>query len=379
MKRKLTKLEAFKLRKTISESAKKRVRVVRKEDFEEGEVYAAIDMGDGATVTFDDGSLFIGPFASEEEAKTAVGDDVVLVNGDVDSEAGMKQSAEGEPEGDDELEGLVKEAIATVDSKVFQDIMDMSPDEAVEEYQVNTDRVAELSKALDGGKWVYGGSPEVYYKGMSQVFDGELTTFASVGERNAYLLISVMENGDLEVADSLSSITSAQDYDMQHLSKITESKTKNSQKKGFAMKSNMLRINKRVVESIRKRVKADIMRESEALDSLDTDADKTNQSTEDGAGAHDFKSVASFVNAEDTGPNELDSLESDQDPAADSSEDNMLETASYIRLESLVNVLNTKTGKKVDTGVVESVNKKGEVKVNGEIYSTTDFKFVQLA
>lgn len=375
MKRKLTKLEAFKLRKNIAESTKKQVRVVRKEDFEEGEVYAAIDMGDGATVTFDDGSLFVGPFASEEEAKAAVGDDVMLVSGDVDSEAGMEQPVEG----DDELEGLVKESVATVDSAVFQNIMGMSPEEAVEEYQVNTDRFAELSSALDSGKWVYGGSPEVYYKGMSQVFDGALTTFASAGERDAYLLTSVAENGDLEITDSLNSITSAQDYDMQHLSKITESKTQNSQKKGSTMKSNMLRINKRVVESIRQRVKADIMRESEALDSLDTDADKTDQSTEDGAGAHDFKGVASFVNAEDTGPNELDSLESDQDPAADSSEDNMLETASYVRLESLVNVLDTKTGKKVDTGIVESVSKKGEVKVNGEVYTTAGFKFVQLA
>lgn len=256
MKRKLTKLEAFKLRKVVAESTKKQVRVVRKEDFEEGEVYAAIDMGDGATVTFDDGSLFVGPFASEEEAKAAVGGDVMLIGGDVDSEMEGNLAPNSE-EGNEELDELMKE--------------------------------------------------------------------------------------------------------------------------GKDMKSNMLRINKRVVESIRQRVKADIMRESEALDSLDTDADKTGQSTEDGAGAHDFKGVASFVNAKDTGPNELNSLKSDQDPAADSSEDNMLEAASYVRLESLVNVLDTKTGKKVDTGIVESVSKKGEVKVNGEVYTTTDFKFIQLA
>lgn len=81
-KRKLFKTEAFKLVRILAES---KIKFIKREDVEEGEVYAVVTpTADDPTVTFKDGDILVGPFADSEEAKAAVGDDVVLVSGDVD-------------------------------------------------------------------------------------------------------------------------------------------------------------------------------------------------------------------------------------------------------------------------------------------------------
>jgi len=138
------------------------------------------------------------------------------------------------------------------------------------------------------------------------------------------------------------------------------------------LKSNMLRMRSKVAEAIRKQVKADILRESQALD-IETDADNGGASTEDGAGAVDQSGIPSFVNAADLGPNEL-KVGADQDPAADSSEDNLLEA----REGQLVNVIDRKSGKKVDTGLIESTAG-GKIRIGGELYEAKGYQFKVLA
>jgi len=139
---------------------------------------------------------------------------------------------------------------------------------------------------------------------------------------------------------------------------------------GKKMKSNLMRMRKQVAESIRKQVKSDILRESEALD-IDTDVKNDDGSTENAAGALDGNGgqIASFVNDQDTGPNDLN-VDSDSDPAADSSDDNLIEA----REGQLVNVIDRKSGKKVDTGLIESTAG-GKIKIGEELYKAKGYQF----
>lgn len=253
-KRTLSKLEAIKLTKKLAESVKlhKVKKLLKKEEVEAGEVYAVVTPTSGeASVTFKNGELMVGPFASEEEAKAAVGDDVQLVTGDAD-----------------------------------------------------TGEVAPMS-------------------------DEMLVNDEMSGE-------PMMEK---------------------------------------KIRSNMLRMRKQVVESIRSKVKADILSESEALD-IDTDAVTGEESKESGeAGAlDDGGQIASFVSANDTGSTEND-IDTDQSADADSSDDNLLEA----KVGQLVNVFDRKTMAKVDTGIVESI-KAGKVQISeSDTYDIKQFKFQKLA
>lgn len=126
--------------------------------------------------------------------------------------------------------------------------------------------------------------------------------------------------------------------------------------------ANHLRLRKKVAENIRRQTLLRIRKESEELDSLVTDVTDTDEAGTGEAGAHDFTDVVGFVNDADLGPNELDSLESDSDPAADHIDDNLLESrasASFLAVGRLVDVY--EKGVKVDTGIVESV--KGNIVV----------------
>lgn len=139
---------------------------------------------------------------------------------------------------------------------------------------------------------------------------------------------------------------------------------------GSKMKPNLLRMRKQVAESIRKQVKIDILRESEALD-IDTNVKNDDGSTENAAGALDGNGgqIASFINDRDTGPNGLN-VDSDSDPAADSSDDNLIEA----REGQLVNVIDRKSGKKVDTGLIESTAG-GKIKIGEELYEAKGYQF----
>lgn len=143
---------------------------------------------------------------------------------------------------------------------------------------------------------------------------------------------------------------------------------------GKNMKPNLMRMRRQVAESIRKQVKADILRESEALD-VDSDVKNGDASTEGAAGALDANGgqIASFINDRDTGSTNLD-VPTDSDPAADNSDDNLIEA----RTGQLVNVVDVRTGKKVDTGMVESISGKS-VKIGEELYESKNYKFHVLA
>jgi hypothetical protein len=140
------------------------------------------------------------------------------------------------------------------------------------------------------------------------------------------------------------------------------------------IKSNLLRMRKQVVESISKRVKADILRESEALD-IETDAKAGDAAKEDGAGTLDNKGqIASFVNAADTGSTDT-SIDADQSASAKNIDQNVMEA----RAGQLVNVFERGTMKKVDTGMVESSGK-GQVKMSGgDSYDINTYTFQVLA
>lgn len=253
MKKSISRVAAFKLVRKVNESAETKIKLYKKEEAEEGEVYAVVtpDGGD-ATVTFQNGEMLVGPFTSPEAAQELVGDDVQVVT-----------CCDGE----------------------------IVPEEQTPEDEV--------------------------------LVDDEMKT----------------------------------------------------ETKGKKTVSNLMRMRKQVAESIRKQVKADILRESEALD-VDTDVKDDDASTEDAAGALDDQggAIASFINDQDLGPNEQDTG-ADQDPAADDSDENILEA----RAGQLVNVFERKTGQKVDTGLVESVNNGVVMISESDSYSAKEYKFQVLA
>lgn len=264
MAKKLTKMEAFRIVRSLKES-KTPIRFYKKEDSEEGAVYAVVTPDGGEmSVTFDpsNGDLLIGPFSSEDAAKAAVGDDVVTV-------AGVEGGGDVEP---------------------------MEP--AAEEDEV----------------------------------------------------LANLDQNKSDIGDTM-----------------TETQKK--------IRSNMLRLRKNVVESISKRVKADILRESELLD-IDTDIKDGTAATDLAAGALDSGKVASFVNDADTGSTDT-SADATQDPAAKNIDANILEGA--LTKGQLVNVYDRKTGAKVDTGMVESI-KSNKVKLGeSDEYSASDYRFHVLA
>lgn len=255
-KRKLSRLEAFKLTRSLlarakTESARKAVprlmkpSRLKKEDADDVFIVVNTEPGN-AEVKFQDGNLLVGPFDSEEAAQTAAGEDVVTVTG------------------------------------------------------------GEASGAMDGG--------------------GEGDFEPELHERRSAL-------------------------------------------------SNFLRTRPKVAEGVRRAVLARIKRESDALAGVNTDVKNGEGSTEDAAGAVDSSGVASFVNAADNGPNKL-STPTDSDPAAKDSDANVLE--SNVQAGMLVNV-QTAAGRKVDTGLVESV-RGGIVRLEGgEEYQLKSHRFERLA
>ncbi len=145
---------------------------------------------------------------------------------------------------------------------------------------------------------------------------------------------------------------------------------------GRRMASNFLRTRRRVAESVARSVLARIRRESDALAGVKTDVKNGDEATDKGeAGVTDMTGVASFVNAADLGPNEL-KTPTDSDPAAKNSDENVLES-HMVGAGMLVNV--TIGGRKVDTGVVESV-RGGKVVLEGGIdYDAKTHQFERLA
>jgi hypothetical protein len=143
------------------------------------------------------------------------------------------------------------------------------------------------------------------------------------------------------------------------------------------IQSNLLRLRRGTVERIRDRVRADILAESEKLD-IDTDVKAGEESTDLAAGELDHMGAPippKVADPKDTGPNKLASVKSDSDPDADNSDDNLLEC----RRGHLVQVVETATGKQVDTGLVES-SRKGIVKIEGgDKYDSKEFQFRRLA
>jgi hypothetical protein len=268
--RKLTKMEAFKLVRKLKES-KQAIKFYKKEDAEEGEVYAVVTPDGGElSVTFQDGDLLVGPFSSDDAAKAAVGDDVVTV-------AGADGGGDVEPIESDDL-------------------------------------------GLDGGM-------------------------------TDDILASPENNSDMDDT------------------KMTEAQKK--------IRSNMLRLRRNVVEAIQKRVKSDILRESEALD-IETDVKTGDAVTDDAAGALDHQGgqIASFVNAADTGSTDL-KVDASQDADAPNSDANLLEQS--IGKGNLVNVFDRKTNAKVDTGMVESITA-GKVKISeSDEYDVRSYRFQVLA
>jgi len=245
MKRKMTRKEAFVTARTLAES---KVKFVKMEDVEEGEVYAVVTPTiDDPTVTFKDGDLLIGPFSSEEEAQAAIGDDVTLVSGDADG--------------------------------------------------------------------------------------GPVT--------------------DIGLDDVLA----------------TEPKTESK------IRSNLMRLRRRAIESTRAAVRRAIMREAVALD-VDTDVKSGDASTENGAGATNLSNLATFVNDHDTGSTDTTAgAAADQSASAENSDDNLIEA----RVGALVNVYETKTGRKVDTGTIARAKNGSVALESGESYSPAKYRFQVLA
>ncbi len=127
--------------------------------------------------------------------------------------------------------------------------------------------------------------------------------------------------------------------------------------------SNFLRTRPRVAESIRARVRARIRKESEELASNDSDVKEGDAATDAGAGVTDFDTLASFVNPPNDSGQKLDTP-TDSDATADHIDKNVLESVNQIAVGRLVNVIDRKTGQKIDNGVVEAYAK-GELTLEG--------------
>ena len=127
--------------------------------------------------------------------------------------------------------------------------------------------------------------------------------------------------------------------------------------------SNFLRTRPRVAESIRARVRARIRKESEELASNDSDVKKGDGATEGGAGTTDFDTLASFVNPPEASGQKLDTP-TDSDATANHIDKNVLESVNQIAVGRLVNIIDRKTGQKIDNGVVEAYAK-GELTLEG--------------
>ena len=127
--------------------------------------------------------------------------------------------------------------------------------------------------------------------------------------------------------------------------------------------SNFLRTRPRVAESIRARVRARIRKESEELASNDSDVKKGDAATDAGAGVTDFDTLASFVNPPNDSGQKLDTP-TDSDATANHIDKNVLESVNQIAVGRLVNIIDRKTGLKIDNGVVESYAK-GELVLEG--------------
>lgn len=144
------------------------------------------------------------------------------------------------------------------------------------------------------------------------------------------------------------------------------------------VKSNLMRMRKSVVEGLSKRVKADILRESEALD-IDTDAKSAAASTDDAAGALEKMGgqIATFINDKDTGSTDND-VNASQKPDATNIDQNVME-AAMVNAGQLINVFERATNKKIDTGMVETSGK-GVVKMaGGDSYDAKTYSFQILA
>jgi hypothetical protein len=248
-RKKLTRLAAFKLVRALKES--KKIGFIKREDVDDDQVYGVVSGTAGdATVKFADGDMLVGPFASVDDAKAALGPDAVTVGG--------KGGASDLPPGDEVL----------------------------------------------------------------------------------------MDDDDAALGDPM-----------------TEKR----------IRSNMLRMRKGVVERIRAKVKADILKESESLDVV-TDVKDGTAADEAGAGVADIKGgIASFVTDMNAGDNtNLISAgkDSDSDPDAENSNANIL--------EKLVNVHEVGTKAKVDTGIVEAI-RNGKAVVNGIEYEIKTHIFKRLA
>jgi hypothetical protein len=239
-KRKITRAEAFSLLRNLKEAnkGKKLARFVKREDAGEGEVFIVVSgpEGDQPEIKFVDGNLLVGPFASEEEAQEAGGEDVLTVTG------------------------------------------------------------AEVTSNSGGGDGDAGVAPE-----------------AELEERR--------------------------------------------------LVSNFLRTRPRVAEGIRARIRARIQKESEELASNDSDVKKGDGATEGGAGTTDFDTLASFVNPPEASGQKL-STPTDSDATANHIDKNVLESVNQLSVGRLVNVIDRKTGLKIDNGVVESCTK-GELVLEG--------------
>ena len=127
--------------------------------------------------------------------------------------------------------------------------------------------------------------------------------------------------------------------------------------------SNFLRTRPRVAESLRARIRARIRKESEELASNDSDVKKGDSATEGGAGTTDFDTLASFVNPPEASGQKLDTP-TDSDATANHIDKNVLESVNQIAVGRLVNIIDRKTGLKIDNGVVESYAK-GELVLEG--------------
>ena len=127
--------------------------------------------------------------------------------------------------------------------------------------------------------------------------------------------------------------------------------------------SNFLRTRPRVAESLRARIRARIRKESEELASNDSDVKKGDGATEGDAGTIDFDTLASFVNPPEASGQKLDTP-TDSDATANHIDKNVLESVNQIAVGRLVNIIDRKTGLKIDNGVVESYAK-GELVLEG--------------
>jgi hypothetical protein len=73
------------------------IQMFKKEDLDdmEDDYFVAVDTGGDATIKVNDGSVFVGPFASPEAAQAAVGDDTEVV--DSDAELAVAPPSDDEP------------------------------------------------------------------------------------------------------------------------------------------------------------------------------------------------------------------------------------------------------------------------------------------